>query len=135
MAPDHGRARGADDIARGVCGSKRRALDRAPASSLCCASLQGSTMSSVAKLAAAAIAAVCGVAHAAEPACDRACLVSIADAYLAAVAAHDPKKAPLSDEIVFVENVKRTRPGQGLWADATAAATAFRIYVSDAASR
>jgi hypothetical protein len=76
-------------------------------------------------------AALCGPAHAAEPACDRACLVTIADAYLAAIAAHDPKMAPLSDGIVFVENVKRARPGQGLWADAAGKATAFRLYVPD----
>jgi hypothetical protein len=78
--------------------------------------------------AAAAVAAAC---TAADPGCDRACLIGIADAYLAAIAAHDPKKAPLSDEIVFVENVKRTKPGEGIWATAAGDATAFKIYVPD----
>lgn len=74
---------------------------------------------------------LCAALQAAEPPCERACLVEIADQYLAAIAAHDLKKAPLSDEIVFVENLKRTRPGQGLWADAAGPPTAFRLYVPD----
>jgi len=83
---------------------------------------------------AALIATACTGQHAAEPACDRACLIGIADTYLAAIAAHDPKKAPLSDEIVFVENIKRIQPGEGIWAAAAGSATAFRIYVPDPAS-
>src|SRR5262245_64793187 len=82
---------------------------------------------------AAMVAAACSALHAAEPACDRACLVGVADAYLAAIAAHDPSKAPLSDKIAFVENVKRLRPGEGLWATAAGAATKFRLYVPDPA--
>ncbi len=89
-------------------------------------------MSRLANAAAVAfIALACSAASAAEPACDRACLIRIADAYLAAIAAHDPKKAPLSDEIVFVENIKRTKPGEGIWAAAAGRATAFKIYVPD----
>jgi hypothetical protein len=80
---------------------------------------------------AAMVAAACSALHAAEPACDRACLVGIADDYLAAIAAHDLKRAPLSDEILFVENIKRTRPGEGIWATAAGKATAFRIDVPD----
>jgi hypothetical protein len=76
-------------------------------------------------------ALACTALHAAEPSCDRSCLVGIADAYLAAIAAHDPSKAPLSDGIAFVENVKKLRPGEGLWADAAGAATKFRLYVPD----
>jgi hypothetical protein len=92
-------------------------------------------MSKLANAAAAAVAAAaCTGLHAAESACDRACLIGVADAYLAAVAAHDPKQAPLSDEIVFVENVKRMKPGEGLWAAAAGRATAFRIYVPDPAA-
>jgi len=75
--------------------------------------------------------AQCATLQAAEPPCDRACLVEIADQYLAAIATHDLKKAPLSDEIVFVENLKKTRPGQGLWADAAGTPTEFRLYVPD----
>jgi len=69
---------------------------------------------------------------AAAPECDRACLIGIANDYLAAIAAHDPKQAPLSDEILFVENVTRMKPGKdGIWASAAGKATSFRIYVPD----
>jgi len=88
-------------------------------------------MNKVAKSAAVFLVAQCATLQAAEPPCDRACLVEIADQYLAAIATHDLKKAPLSDEIVFVENLKKTRPGQGLWADAAGTPTEFRLYVPD----
>src|SRR6187455_2111939 len=78
----------------------------------------GILMNKLATSAAVFLVAQCATLQAAEPPCDRACLVEIADQYLAAIATHDLKKAPLSDEIVFVENLERTRPGQGFWADA-----------------
>ena len=64
-------------------------------------------------------------------ACDRTCLVEIAEDYLAALAAHDPSRAPLADELAFVENITRLTTGEGLWATAAGPATAFRIYVPD----
>jgi hypothetical protein len=67
----------------------------------------------------------------ATAACDRACLVEIADRYLAAIAARDPSQAPLAEQVAFVENVTRLQPGQGIWAAAASPATAFRIYVPD----
>ncbi len=45
--------------------------------------------------------------------------------------AHDPSKAPLAGGIKFVENVKRLKPGEGLWKTASAAPTTFKIYVPD----
>jgi hypothetical protein len=77
------------------------------------------------------LVALCHTTAEAAPACDRACLVDLADRYLAAIAAHNPSNAPLAAEIVFVENVVRIRPGEGLWASAAGEATAFRIYVPD----
>ena len=64
-------------------------------------------------------------------ACDRTCLVEIAEDYLAALAAHDPSRAPLADELAFVENITRLTTGEGLWGTAAGPATAFRIYVPD----
>jgi hypothetical protein len=64
-------------------------------------------------------------------ACDRACLIDIADSYLAAIAANAPGRAPLSDELKFVENVTALKRGEGLWASAAGEATGFRIYVPD----
>ena len=76
------------------------------------------------------VAAGYPAAHAAQD-CDRECLIGVADGYLAAIAAHDPAKASLAANVRFVENVKRLRPGEGIWAAAAGQATAFRIYVPD----
>ena len=90
-------------------------------------------------MAAAAAVLVCGppslAADAAKPvsACDRACLIKITDKYLAAIVAHDPGKAPLAANLVFVENVTRMKPGEGVWKTATGGPTAFKIYVPDVA--
>jgi hypothetical protein len=65
--------------------------------------------------------------------CDRACLIKLTDTYLAAVTAHDPSKAPLAANVQFVENVKRMKPGEGLWKTASGGPTAFKIYVPDVA--
>jgi hypothetical protein len=67
----------------------------------------------------------------AATACDRACLIDVAERYLAALAAHDPSRAPLADNVAFVENIMAMKPGEGLWATASGAATRFRIYVPD----
>jgi hypothetical protein len=67
----------------------------------------------------------------APTACDRACLVSIADAYLAALATRDPRQSALADDAAFVENVTRRARGEGLWASAVRVDPAYRIYVPD----
>ena len=76
--------------------------------------------------------ALASQASAAES-CDRACLIKTTDQYLAAVVAHDPSKAPLAKDLMFVENVKRMKPGEGLWKTATGGPTAFKIIVPDVA--
>lgn len=70
-------------------------------------------------------------AKAAAQTCDRACLIRTADDYLAAIVAHDPSKAPLAPDVAFVEDLKRLKPGEGLWKTATGGPTAFKIYVPD----
>ncbi|MBN9504430.1 MAG: hypothetical protein J0I69_00250 [Altererythrobacter sp.] len=67
--------------------------------------------------------------------CDRACLVSVTDAYLAGLAAHDPARAPLAETPLFIENSKRLRVGEGLWAAATGRADAMGLYVPDPAAQ
>lgn len=81
--------------------------------------------------AAIAVCVAAGCAKLGAGTCDRACLIDIADSYIAAVAAHDPGAAPLSDRVAFVENVTAMRPGEGLWAAAAGDAGGFRIYVPD----
>jgi hypothetical protein len=77
------------------------------------------------------------MAPAASPvtACDRQCLIDATDAYVAAVVAHDPSMAPLADNVVFVENVTRKQPGEGLWQTAVSAPTPFAIHVPDEINR
>ena len=70
-------------------------------------------------------------AQASAQSCDRACLVKTTDQYIAALVAHDPSKAPLAKDVMFVENVKRMQPGEGLWKTASGGPTAFKIYVPD----
>lgn len=70
-------------------------------------------------------------AAAAPVACNRQCLIDATDTYIAALVAHDIAKAPLSDEIVFVENATRTRPGEGLWKSIVKGPSTFAIHVPD----
>lgn len=71
------------------------------------------------------------VQTAAAVACDRDCLVKDTDSYLAALVAHDPKAAPFADNVTFVENLKRIKPGEGLWKSITGGPTKFAIVVPD----
>jgi hypothetical protein len=63
--------------------------------------------------------------------CDRQCLIDATDAYVAALVAHDPAQAPLADNIVFVENVTRMMPGEGLWQSIVKGPDTFAIHVPD----
>src|SRR5690606_39382355 len=78
-----------------------------------------------------AVLAAVGAGAAAAQESDRGCVNGITDAHLAAIAANEPSAAPLADDIVFVENVTRMKPGEGLWASATGGPTDFAIYVPD----
>ena len=51
----------------------------------------------------------------AAPACDRACLSGLLDAYLAALKAHDPARLPLAKGVRFSENGVPLEVGDGLW--------------------
>ena len=63
--------------------------------------------------------------------CDRACLLGIADTYLAALAAHDPSKAPLAPTARFTEQAQPLKVGEGLWRTVTQGPTAFKLPVAD----
>lgn len=75
--------------------------------------------------------AACGSAAADSVPCDRACIVGVTDSYLAALASHDPSAATLAQGVVFVENLERLTPGEGLWKTATGGKGGFAIYVPD----
>jgi hypothetical protein len=65
--------------------------------------------------------------------CDRACLQSMADSYVAALVAHDPSKAPMARNVKFTEQTKALNVGEGLWKSAVSAST-FKIPVADPVS-
>jgi hypothetical protein len=62
---------------------------------------------------------------------DRAALIKLADDYFAALVAHNPKAMPLADNIKIVEQIKRIKPGEGLWKTATSVPTNFKIVIPD----
>ena len=74
---------------------------------------------------------VAGKPEVASVACNRQCLIDATDAYVAALVAHDISKAPLSDEIVFVENITKMKPGEGLWKSIVKGPSTFAIHVPD----
>ena len=53
-------------------------------------------------------------------ACDRACLDAFSDRYMAALAAHDPKRLPFAKDVRFSENSVMLKVGDGLWKTITA---------------
>ena len=65
----------------------------------------------------------------AAPACDRQCLLSATDAYVAAIVAHDPALAPLAEDAVFVENITKMQPGEGLWQSVVLGPCTFALHV------
>ena len=68
---------------------------------------------------------------AAQGTCDRACLISIADAWFAAMVAHNPSKAPIAKDARFTEQTQVKAIGDGLWKTASEAPTTFKVYVAD----
>lgn len=62
---------------------------------------------------------------------DRQQLIRLTDQYLAALVAHDPGAVPLSRHVRTVQNLHPIRPGEGLWATASAVPTTFAIHVPD----
>ena len=67
----------------------------------------------------------------AQTTCDRACLARVADAWFAAMVAHDPTKAPIAPNAKFTEQTQVKPVGEGLWKTASEAPTTFKIYVAD----
>jgi hypothetical protein len=78
----------------------------------------------------AILAAVPLFASAQTP-CDRVCLNRAADAWFAAMVAHDPVKAPIAPNARFTEQTQAKPIGEGLWKTASEAPTTFKIYVAD----
>jgi hypothetical protein len=65
--------------------------------------------------------------------CDSLCLESQIDQLVGAMAAHDPKRAPLADRLRYTENDQLLGVGDGLWGTLTEVG-AYRIRVTDPTS-
>jgi hypothetical protein len=63
-------------------------------------------------------------------ACDRACLETIADQYIAAMLAHDASRAPFAPNVKFTENTIKLPLTEGLWFTASGVGD-FKFYVCD----
>ena len=64
----------------------------------------------------------------AQATCDRACLRTMLDQYLDAVAKHDPKAAPLIVGFRQTENAVNVAPGNGVWKTVTGLGKMQRRY-------
>ncbi len=64
----------------------------------------------------------------------RKCYERLVDDYLAALVAHDPSRIAFAPDARFVENIKATKIGDGLWKTASAGPTTFKLYVPDPVS-
>jgi len=62
---------------------------------------------------------------------DRLGLIHLTDRYLAALVANDPSAVPLAQSLRSVENLRRIKPGDGLWSTASGRPGSFAIYVPD----
>ncbi len=78
------------------------------------------TTAILASLALAVLAAGTAAPAAAATGCDRACLYGVLDAYLAALQARDPARAPFARHAVTSENNVVLEAGDGLWGTITA---------------
>ena len=81
-------------------------------------------------LVAAVVLLLPAVASAQGNACDRACLTAIADQYLQALVAKDPKRVPLAPNVRYTENGQRLVPGEGLWLTVSGEGT-YKLHVAD----
>ncbi len=81
--------------------------------------------------AALAAALTCASGRAQSPACDRHCLVGLAEQYAAALVAHAPGTLPTARSVRFTENLVPLKFGkQGLWRTVTGRRD-FNIYAAD----
>jgi hypothetical protein len=83
-----------------------------------------------AALAAVAIVPVHGSTGPIPLKCDRACLEGVMNQYLAAVVAHDPKRAPLSADVMYTENSQSVPVGDGFWKTAQGVGN-YKHYFAD----
>jgi hypothetical protein len=60
--------------------------------------------------------------------CDRSCLEGLVSQYLAAVVAHDPRRLPLSEDVMYTENDQVMKVGDGFWKTAAGAGNYKHVF-------
>jgi hypothetical protein len=87
------------------------------------------------RMLAAVLAVLCATAGVdaanGQTVCDRACLRTLLDQYLAAVTTHDPKAVPLVVGFRQTENAINVVPGGGVWKTVTALGKMQRRYLDE----
>ena len=82
-------------------------------------------------LLAAGTAADAAQAPGATGSCDRSCLEAMAEQYLDALVAKDPKRLPIVPGAKYTENGQRLLVGDGVWNSISARGT-YKLFVTDA---
>ncbi len=67
----------------------------------------------------------------AGPACDRTCLIDLANSYVAGLESNSAEGVNFAEGVRIVENIKPINVGEGLWADITGPGTDFSVVVPD----
>jgi hypothetical protein len=67
--------------------------------------------------------------------CDKVCLQAVADLYLKAVVAHDPKLLSLDDHVRFTEDGQELQLGDGFWNTASGIGAAQQFYPDPASQQ
>jgi hypothetical protein len=77
-----------------------------------------------------AVVTACSGSEGTDEACDRDCLMRVTDAYLAAMVARDPGKAPVTPTVRFTENTRPLALGQGAWETITGIRD-YKLFVTE----
>ena len=63
-------------------------------------------------------------------ACNRECLIGLTEAYLSAMVARDPAKAPVTANVRFTQNTRPMALGQGVW-ESIKGVRGYKLFVTD----
>jgi hypothetical protein len=65
--------------------------------------------------------------------CNRECLIGLTEAYLSAMVARDPTKAPVAANVRFTQNTRPMPLGQGVW-ESIKGVRGYKLFVTDPAA-
>jgi len=78
----------------------------------------------------AAVSVGVGAAAQSGGLCNRECLIELTEAYLSAMVARDPAKAPVTPTLRFTQNTRPTALGQGVW-ESIKGVRGYKLFVTD----